>query len=149
MQKARTVVDTKGTPYGPRELMLGIEQNGAARAYVVERVLRHKLVQDWVGGTPVIVVAGPDGKSLRVFEARVQGYEGVPDFYRDPDAEKDGAAGAARPILTDSATGSRWTFQGCAVQGPASGQCLRAVPAIRDYWFDWQLYHPNTTVHKQ
>jgi hypothetical protein len=147
MQKARTVVDTKGTPFGPRELMIGVEQKEAARAYVLERVLQQKLIQDWVGGVPVIVVVGPDGKSVRVFEARVQPHEGVPDFYRDADAEKAGAAGATRPMLTDSVTGSRWTFQGCAVQGPAAGQCLRAIPAIRDYWFDWRSYHPNTTVH--
>src|SRR6187431_1769377 len=31
MLKARTVVDTSGTPYGPRELMLGVELNGSAR----------------------------------------------------------------------------------------------------------------------
>lgn len=137
MRKMRTVVDTKGTPYGPRELMLGVEQNGAARAYVLDRVLKQKLVQDWVGGVPVIVVVGPDAKSVRVFEARVQGHDGLPEFYRGTDAA----------VLIDSATGSRWNFQGCATSGPAAGQCLRAVPVIRDYWFDWRLYHPKTTVH--
>jgi hypothetical protein len=115
----------------------------------VERVLKQKLVQDWVGGTPVIVVVGPDGKSIRVFEARLEGRDSVPDFYRDPDAEKGGAANADRAILMDSITGSGWSFKGCTVRGPAAGQCLTPLPAIKDYWFDWQLYHPNTTVHNQ
>jgi len=80
MGKARTVVDTSGSGYPPRELILGVEHNGAARAYVIERLLRQKLVQDWVGGSQVIVVVvGPDNKSTSVFEAS-QG-----DFYREPD----------------------------------------------------------------
>jgi hypothetical protein len=144
MLKARTVVDTKNTPFGPRELMVGVEHNGAARAYVLERLLKQKLVQDMVGGAPVIVVVGPDDKSIRVFEAGIQGQQGVPEFYRQPVGRDANDA-----ILIDSATGSGWTFKGCAVMGPAKGQCLRPLPALKDYWFDWQLYHPNTTVHSK
>jgi hypothetical protein len=139
MRKARTVVDTKNTPYGPRELMFGVEYNGAARAYVLGRVLQQKLIQDRVGGAPVIVVVGPDGKSVRVFDARMRDREAVPEFYRE-----DGGA-----ILIDSLTGSGWNFKGCAVRGPATGECLRAVPALKDYWFDWHLYHPQTTVYSK
>ena len=149
MQKARTVVATNETPYAPRELMIGVEHNGSARAYLLDRVLKQKLIQDWIGGTPVIVVVGPDGKSVRVFEVATDPKKATPDFYRDTDAEKPGAEIAQRAILTDSETGSGWTFQGCAVRGPASGKCLRPIPAIKDYWFDWHLYHPSTTVHNK
>jgi hypothetical protein len=149
MRKRRTVVNTNDTPYGPRELMLGVEHGGTARAYVVDRLLRQKLVQDMVGDTPVIVVVGPDDKSIRAFESRVQGHDGVPEFYRQPIAGNPGARDATLPILIDSATGSRWTFRGCAVSGPASGQCLRPIPALKDYWFDWRLYHPKSTVHSK
>jgi hypothetical protein len=149
MRKVRTVVDTKDTGLEPRELVLGVDHNGAARAYIVERVLEQKLVQDWIGGTPVIVVVGPDGKSVRVFEAQIQDQNGVPDFYRQPDLPKASQPDAGQAILIDSVSGSGWTFQGCAVSGPAHGQCLRAIPAIKDYWFDWHLYHPKTTVHNK
>ena len=50
--------------------------------------------------------------------------------------------------LMDSSTGSRWNFRGCAIEGPSIGQCLRPIPALKDYWFDWRLYHPRTTVFK-
>ena len=60
MRKARTVVDTNKTPYGPRELMLGIEYKGKARAYVLDTVLKQKLIQDTIGGTPIIIVTGPE-----------------------------------------------------------------------------------------
>ena len=123
--------------------MVGVEHNGAARAYVLDRLLTQKLVQDIVGGTPIIVVVGPDNKSIRVFESTIKNFAGIPDFYRQP------GTNPANPILMDSATGSAWTFKGCAVNGPAAGQCLRPLPALKDYWFDWQLYHPNTTVHSK
>jgi len=149
MRKARTVVETKDSPYGPRELMLGVELSGAARAYIIDRLLKQKLVQDTIGGTPVIVVVGPDDKSIRVFEARIQGHEAAPDFYRQEGAADQATTDPARPIMIDSATGSRWNFRGCAVGGSASGQCLRPVPALKDYWFDWRIYHPDTTVHNK
>ena len=56
MRKVATVVSTKGMGLHERELMLGVEYNGTARAYVLEHVLQQKLVQDWMAGTPAIVV---------------------------------------------------------------------------------------------
>jgi hypothetical protein len=55
----------------------------------------------------------------------------------------------AKPwLLLDTATASEWNFQGCAVSGPAQGKCLDRVSALKDYWFDWRNYHPETTIYK-
>ena len=55
----------------------------------------------------------------------------------------------AKPwILLDTTTASEWNFQGCAVSGPAQGKCLDRVPALKDYWFDWRNYHPDTTIYR-
>ena len=48
--------------------------------------------------------------------------------------------------MMDSTTGSTWTFQGCAVSGKLQGTCLERVEGIKDYWFDWRHYHPDTSV---
>lgn len=136
MSKRKTVVDTKATGITERELMIGLAINNKARAYPVSRIMEAKLIQDIAGGQPVILVLGPDGKSIRVFEARIPGRDGAVDFYR----ELDGAQ------LRDAATGSLWNFQGCAVEGDAKGKCLKPVYMVKDYWFDWQLYHPDTSV---
>ncbi len=52
-------------------------------------------------------------------------------------------------ILIDSTTASEWNFQGCAISGPAKGKCLDRVPALKDFWFDWRNYHPQTTIYKR
>jgi hypothetical protein len=55
----------------------------------------------------------------------------------------------AKPwLLLDTTTASEWNFQGCAVSGPSQGKCLERVPALKDYWFDWRNYHPDTSVYK-
>ena len=68
-----------------------------------------------------------------------------------PDAAsaKPAAPPAPKPwILLDTATASEWNFQGCAISGPSLGKCLDRVPALKDYWFDWRNYHPDTTIYK-
>lgn len=139
MAKARTVVDTAATGTPARTLVLGLEMGGAARAFAVEKILKAKLLPGRVGAAPVIFVVGPDEVSIRTFSARIPGVEEVPDFYRD--TEK-------RDIFLDAATGSRWNFRGCAIDGPAEGKCLTALYPVKDYWFDWRQYHPGTSIDK-
>ena len=63
-----------------------------------------------------------------------------------PAASANAPAVPAKPwILLDTATASEWNFQGCAISGPSLGKCLDRVPALKDYWFDWRNYHPETT----
>ncbi|MBV9763390.1 MAG: DUF3179 domain-containing protein [Acidobacteriaceae bacterium] len=137
MAKARTVIDFPNTGLQSRDLVLGVTAGGASRAYPVQRILSEKLVEDRLGGEPILLVVGPDDKSIRVFQARVHPDEQALEYYR----ETTGA------FLMDS-TGNEWNFSGCAVSGKRKGSCLKPVPATKDYWFDWRNYHPATTVFK-
>jgi hypothetical protein len=65
-------------------------------------------------------------------------------------ATKPAAPATPKPwILLDTTTASDWNFQGCAISGPSLGKCLDRVPALKDYWFDWRNYHPDTTIYKR
>ena len=65
-------------------------------------------------------------------------------------ATKPPAPAMPKPwILLDATTASEWNFQGCAISGPSLGKCLDRVPALKDYWFDWRNYHPDTTIYKR
>lgn len=129
--KMPTVVATKDL--AARELMLGLVVAGASRAYKHSELLKDKLILDRVGGVPVMVVLGPDNASVRAFRRKGEDV----DFYRAT-AEGDSA------LLMDSEGGGKWNFQGCRVDAP--GTCLERLDVIKDYWFDWRLYHPDTTV---
>jgi hypothetical protein len=156
MKKRPTVLSYADPALGlePRTLMLGIRAFGASRAFSYEVVLREKLVQDRVGSEHVLLVVGPDGKSIRAFRDRVPGFDGAPAFYRtldDKQAHPTDAPwlerAASAPLLMDGVTGGEWNFQGCALSGKAKGFCLERVEVIKDYWFDWRHYNPATTVY--
>ena len=150
MKKAKTVLSYSEAGIKPRDLMLGIRAFGASRAFPFERVIQEKLVQDHVGAEPVLLVVGPDAQSVRAFRQRIPGVVGAPEFYRTVEEKapaKLDAASAGAPLLMDEATGSRWNFQGCAVEGKAKGACLEPVEVIKDYWFDWRHYNQQTTVY--
>ena len=139
MQRTSTVIQFAEHGMKARDLMLGIQAFGASRAFLFDRVLKEKLVKDHVGAEPVLLVAGEDNQSVRVFRDRIPGVDSAPDFYRLT-PPKPGA------LLMDAATGSEWNFQGCAVSGKEQGVCLERVQALKDYWFDWRNYNPTTTV---
>jgi hypothetical protein len=138
MAKTPTVISYAQAGLKPRDLMLGVHAFGASRAYPFVTVLKEQLLEDHVGSEPVMLVVGPDNRSVRVFRQRVPGVEGTPQFYRTPDT---------RALLLDSATGSQWDFEGCAIAGSSKGKCLERVTVIKDYWFNWRNYNPQTTVY--
>ncbi len=84
-------------------------------------------------------------------ESTVQPATPAPGSSATP-AQTKPAAPPAPPkpvILIDNTTASEWNFQGCAISGPSQGKCLERVPALKDYWFDWRNYHPETTIYKR
>jgi Protein of unknown function (DUF3179) len=147
MSKVPTVLSYAQPGLAPRDLMLGIRAFGASRAFPYSAVAEAKLVQDHLGNEPIALVLGPDQQSVRAFLARISGVSGAVDFYRTHEDRGTGMQGAGDPLMIDSATGSRWNFQGCAVKGPLKGSCLERVEVIKDYWFDWRNYNPDTTVY--
>jgi Protein of unknown function (DUF3179) len=144
MKRAPTVLDFPEHALTARDLMLGVERLGASRAFLYDRVVKEKLVKDRVGSESVLLVVGPDDQSVRVFRGRIPGVEGVTEFYRVTEAQPGDPPGV---VMMDDATGSEWNFRGCAISGKAQGRCLEQIPALKDYWFDWRNYHPDTTVY--
>jgi hypothetical protein len=127
-----------------RDVILGVEIGGQARAFPLAKVRGESPVEDKIGGVPVALVIGPDGESVRVF--RSQWNELNIELYRD--AQSNGKSDGQSPEwrLVDS-QGNTWNFAGCATSGPAVGQCLEKINFLKDYWFDWKNYNPRTTVY--
>ncbi len=138
VEKTPTVVDTTKSGIGPHQLMVGITVAGENKAYPVQAIMAAKLIQDHVGKVPVLLLVGPDGASIRTFEGKPEGVDTGLTF----------ATGPREGTMSDAETGSVWNFQGCAVEGKLSGQCLKEIDAHKDYWFDWMNHHPDSSVFK-
>jgi len=132
VEKTPAMVDTSKSGIKPHQLMLGVTVAGKNKAYPINSILAAKLIQDKVADSSVLVVVGPDGLSIRVFDA----------------AEFTFARSEGDRVMQDAETGSGWNFQGCAVDGKLKGRCLKEIDAYKDYWFDWMNHHPETAVFK-
>jgi hypothetical protein len=136
IEKTPSVIDTSRSGILPHELMLGIATESGTKAFPLKAVISARLIQDHVGGDPVLLIVGPDNLSVRAFRV-----DRSATFLRtDP-----GTGG----VMSDAETSSLWNFSGCAVTGPLRGQCLQELDTRKDYWFDWHNYHPATAVFRQ
>jgi hypothetical protein len=126
--------------FAPRDLVVGVALGGESKAYPVAALQRARAIVDIVGGVPLILVLGEDDRSIRAFERVVNG-EQTELFVRP---------GSSPLRLVDARTGSEWDFEGRATAGPLawSGQQLRRLAILQDYWFDWKTYHPDTGVYR-
>ena len=121
----------------PRELIVGIQLNGAEKAYPFNSLLSQQLILDDLGGTPIFVLLGEDQKSARAFERRLDGRT-LEFFVLTENNNRK---------LIDAETGSLWDFTGRCYSGQLADKQLKPVSILKDYWFDWKIYHPKTSVY--
>ncbi len=137
-EKLRVVVPVDANDkLKPRALIAGIVVNGKAIAYPMDVLKQQRLIINTIDATPIFVVLGDDNKSVRAFERRVENRD--LEFFVKADAT---------PLqFVDAETGSTWDFSGKAISGALAGKQLRKISVLKDYWFDWKIYHPNTSVY--
>src|ERR1700687_4835608 len=71
--KLPVVISFPGTELKSRDVVVGLEVSGESRAYPQDTILKQSPIQDHLGGSPILVVAGTDGKSVRAFVSRIDG----------------------------------------------------------------------------
>ena len=138
--KLPTVIHASKGMLPDRETILGVVLHESAKAFPVAKLTpQNPVLLDTVGGEPIMLVLGPDGKSIRVFSRQISGR--TLEFYGP-----SGAQPAGPWKLLDGASASEWGFDGCALSGEMQSQCLPRIAALKDYWFDWQHYHPDSAI---
>ncbi len=119
--------------------VLGVTVNGDARAYPLRILNWHEVVNDQVGGQPVVVTYCPLCGTGMAFDARVDGRArsfGVSGLLYNSDV-----------LLYDRDTQSLWSqIMRTAVSGPAAGRMLVQLPLAHTTWSDWRTRHPDTRV---
>ncbi len=129
----------------PRTLLVGIDINGTAKAYPVEALQKQQLILDEIGDSPIFVLIGEDQKSARAFERRLDGR--TLEFFVVNEANQRQLPGGGSRQLIDAETGSIWDFTGRCQSGNLAGKQLTPIPVLKDYWFDWKIYHPKTSIY--
>jgi hypothetical protein len=117
----------------PKTMVVGLESGGTARAYPFPVMTAEGIVNDRVGGRPVVVAVAHDD-TLVAYDRRIDGE--TLGFESDGDRYLAGG-------------GSRWNrATGVAMDGPFAGQKLRRAnnhPPM--FWNGWSKFNPETDVY--
>lgn len=117
----------------PRETILGLDVNGQAKAYPLSALRKAKVINDEIGGEPVLVVHQPDSDTTTAFVAR---WKGKALKFTGSIAD-----------LRDDSTHSRWDAYGHCVAGKLKGARLEQIILEPEFWFAWSEFHPQTAIY--
>ncbi len=123
----------------PDELVLALEIDGDARAYPIQIMVWHEIVNDTVGGAPVAVTYCPLCNSAIAMDRRVG--DRVLDF------GTSGKLYQSALVMYDRQTESLWShFTGEAIAGALTGETLEFFPVSTVAWGDWRQANPRGLV---
>ena len=126
-------------PWGDDERVIGVVVGGKARAYPVSMLTRHELVNDLLGGKPILISYCPLCGTGIVYYRRVEGqlyYFAVSGLLYRSDL-----------LMYDLETESLWSQIGAeALVGPSLGSRHAGVAAKRATWGGGKPRPPPTPV---
>ena len=120
----------------PRTMVLGLDLGESSEAFPLAVLREARVLQDHLGGQPILIVHQPSSDTTTAFIARA---EGKTLQFR--------AANADATLLTDQETSSRWDAYGKCLSGPLKGSQLKSLILEPEYWFAWSEFHPETKIY--
>jgi hypothetical protein len=117
--------------------VLGIEIGGERVAYPLSGLSENPVINDTVGGAPIVVLYDRARDAAAVFAREIDGKATTFEF--GPDGG-----------FVDAATGSRWDLTGAAHEGAFANRRLAPVAHYNKlFWFSWALFKPDTRIGPQ
>jgi quercetin dioxygenase-like cupin family protein len=139
-----TRIGLEGAPRGassldkrlpPRETVAGLEVGRESVAFPFSELRIARVVNERVGGLPVVIIHQPSSDTTTAFEARIKS-----KVLRFQPANDDATA------VVDRETRSTWNAYGLALDGPMKGTQLTQVVLVPQFWFAWSQFRPATRV---
>lgn len=119
-----------------RETVAGLEVGRETVAYPFSMLRDARVVNDRVGGQPIVIVHQPSSDTTTAFDARANGKRLT--FQPTDDV--------ATSIL-DVETRSIWNPYGLCLEGRLKGTQLKQVILVPQFWFAWAQFHPGTRIY--
>lgn len=119
----------------PREMIAGLSVGNETMAFPITTLRVARVVNERLGGVPVVVIHQPSSDTTTAFEARANGKVLIFE-----------AANADASLIVDSGTRTTWDAYGLAVKGPLKGTRLKPLILIPEFWFAWSQFRPGTRL---
>ncbi len=120
----------------PRATVIGLDLGGEAKAYPVAALDAARVVNDRLGGEPVVIVHQPASDTTTAYIARAAGKR-----------LRFKSADAAADRLEDLETRSTWNAYGVCLAGRLKGTHLRRLILEPEFWFAWSEFHPHSELY--
>ena len=123
-----------------KELVLGVNLDGNAKAYPFSALNREQVVNDTYAGEDVMIFFDTATGTALAFD-------------RSPGDTPltfsiEGESAGTSTVLVDEETGSKWTaFTGSAIDGELKGSRLERIPSHLSFWFAWSDWNPQTEIY--
>ena len=118
-----------------QQRVLGLSIDGEARAYPINILNWHEIVNDTINHQAIVISYCPLCGSGMAFLSDKKGF-GVSGLLYNSDV-----------LLYDRRTESLWSQIAMrAIAGPKVGEKLPAIPLEHTTWLDWKTRYPNTQV---
>lgn len=123
----------------PDDVVLGVDDNGVAKAYPTRILVWHEIVNDTCAGDPVVITFCPLCGTGVAFSGRLGN--------RKLQFGVSGLLYNSNLLMYDRRTESLWPqISGEAISGPLKGRKLTRLPLIQTTWHNWLSDHPSTLV---
>ena len=120
----------------PKTMIVGLAVGGSDEAFPLSVLRQERVINQELGGQPVVVVHQPSSDTTTVFIASAKGAR-----------LKFRAANADATELLDEQTKSHWNPYGECISGTLKGSKLTALILEPEYWFAWSEFHPDTEIY--
>jgi hypothetical protein len=119
---------------GLKEMVIGLDNQGQYKAYVLNQVESSKVINDKVGNESIVLFSLYP-RMMRAYSPVINGQ--ILDFQYNPNTNK----------IMDKQTGSQWNFGGVAINGQLKGKQLARLTFDEGFWFSWAAFHPQTRIY--
>ncbi len=127
--------------------MVAIDLGGEAAAYPFSELSNVRVVNDTVGGEPVVVFWTPDTASA-LGVSSIADAVGTGVAYGRLVAGRKLNFAFVYGVFRDRETGTTWNVAGKATAGELAGSALTPVKHANHFWFAWAAFKRETRIYR-
>lgn len=119
---------TDSLSWKDKSWVVGVTINGESKAYDWNELREKRVINDEVGGTPIVVVIGSDNMSFMAFERPTPGHQ--------------------FSVSGDTLYSEKLYYDFAGRDLAALTTKLPAVKAYQEFWHSWRTFHPDTKKYE-
>ncbi len=126
---------TDSLSWKDKSWVVGVPMGQHARAYDWIDLKSHRVINDQLAETPLVIALENDTVSFHVW-SRIVGQDTLQFVYID-----------SVKSLVDKDTRSSWDWSGRCSGGKLKGKQLQTFQSYQEFWHSWRTFHPQTTQY--